>query len=262
MSNYLYNFILASSRLMTKVAFRLHQEGCRKWLQGANSASSLSSSIKKAILNSVSVTGNRVTFDAENFSKLVFPTPQNMIFISHAHREKKVACEIAKVIESTISATKPVRCFIDSEYWESVYRTIDNLKTQHALKPGHDDLYLCMQCNEISKNLFMILSMALQKAIRDSLMFIFVPPADQDAPVADMDTLTTSSPWIAQELLTSSLIPEWQEMTKIAESVQATEEPSIEFKYAAPWKHLHKGTVNDAISSLKNACINHYERKN
>lgn len=260
MSKKLYSYLLAAAQLQRPVAYRLHQDGCREWLQGGIPAIPRSISIEEAIFCSVSVSGNNVTFDAAKFSKLVFPTPQNMIFLSHAHSEVDVVREIAKELESNFSSIKPVRCFIDSEYWGSVYRAIDNLKTQHALKPGHDDLYLCMQCNEISKNLFMILSMALQKAMRDSLMFIFVPPAGHEETDTDLDTLTTASPWIAQELLTSSLIPEYREMKKVAESVMASAVPSIEFKYEAPWNHLHKGNVVDAIQDLKNAVTNYYER--
>lgn len=208
-----------------QISYRLHQKGCSEWLRGSNSTTPYSLSLERAIVDCVSVTKDSVTFDTSTFSEMVFPTPRNMIFISHAHSEKDIANQIARYIEEKLTSIKPVRCFIDSDYWGSVYRAMDILKSRHALKSKPDDLYWCMPCTEISKNLFMILSMALQKAIRDSLMFLFVPPADQEETDTDLDTLTTSSPWIAQELLTSSLIPEYHKMEKIAESVMAASAP-------------------------------------
>lgn len=228
---------------MRKIRYRVHREGYTSWNSGARPDIGKKRDIVESIEQSISQANGELIFDAEEFSSRVFPTPHNMIFISHLSKEVTAAKWVARILECKLSHIHPVRCFIDSEYWGNAYQALNILQNQYAVKNGRYGLH---KCNDIAKNVYAMLSLALQKAIKESMMFIFVPPAGQNTTV-DMETLSTESPWIAQELLTSSLIPEC--MRKLAcENFSAAAD--VHFTYEAPIAHLSEATVLGLIEQL------------
>lgn len=195
-------------------------------------------------------------FDAAILSEKVFPTPSNMIFISHSHADKVRAEKIKQFIESKLS----VRCFLDSHYWQNVDEAFHLLKEKFARQEDKVNCYWCQPCSVIFKNLYMLLSMALQKAIRDSLMFIFVPPPGKEENV-DMKRITTESPWIAQELLTASLVPPHRLIKEQFEKVAAQRKTPI-FKHEVTLDELLVGSVSDVIQHIKKISYNCHGRQN
>lgn len=230
---------------MRKIRYRVHSEGYTSWKRGERPAIFQKRDIVKSIELSISQANGELIFDTEKFSSLVFPTPHNMIFISHLSKEVNVAKGVARILEYTLSHIHPVRCFIDSEYWGNAYLALDKLQNKYAVENGH---YVRLKCNDIAKNVFAMLSMALQKAIKESMLFLFVPPTGQNTTI-DMKTLPIESPWIAQELLTSSLIPEYEPLRKLAcENFSAA--ANVHFTYEAPIEHLSEATVLGLIEQL------------
>lgn len=228
---------------MRKIRYRIHSEGYTSWKSGERPDISKKRDIVESIEKSISQANGELIFDTEEFSSRVFPTPHNMIFISHLRNDVYAAKGIASMLEYSLSHMHPVRCFIDSDYWGNAYQALNILQNQYAEKNGYYDLH---KCNDIAKNVYAMLSMALQKAIKESMMFIFVPPAGQNTTV-DMKTLSIESPWIAQELLTSSLIPECMRKSACENFSAAAD---VHFTYEAPIKHLSEETVLGLIEQL------------
>ena len=228
---------------MRKIRHRVHSEGYTSWKRGVLPTINQKYDIVSSIKQSISTVNGDLIFDTKKFSSLVFPTPHNMIFISHLRNDVNEAKGIASMLEYSLSHMHPVRCFIDSDYWGNAYQALNILQNQYAVKNVYCNLH---KCNDIAKNVYAMLSMSLQKAIKESMMFIFVPPAGQNTTV-DMKTLSIDSPWIAQELLTSSLIPEC--MRKSAcENFSAT--ANGHFTYEAPIAHLSEATVLGLIEQF------------
>ena len=229
-----------------KIRYRIHSEGYTSWKRGERPDISQKRDIVESIEMSISQPNGELIFDTEKFSSQVFPTPHNMIFISHLSKEVSVAKGVAHILEYSLSHIRPVRCFIDSEYWGNAYLALDKLQKKYAVENEYYDLH---KCNDIAKNVYAMLSMALQKAIKESMMFIFVPPAGQNTTV-DMKTLPIESPWIAQELLTSSLIPECMRKSACKNFSVAAD---VHFTYEAPIEHLSEETVLGLIEQLINS---------
>lgn len=231
----------------TTVIYRLLAFGDNNYNANSNSGIEPSVDILTAIQEAITLDERNqiASFDAAIFSEKTFPTPSNMIFISHSHADKERAVKIKQFIEKEL----PVRCFVDSHYWQNVDEAFNLLKEKFARQEDKVNCYWCQPCSVIFKNLYMLLSMALQKAIRDSLMFIFVPPPGKEENV-DMKRIFVESPWIAQELLTASLVPPHKLIVEELEKV-AAQRTTLKFSHEVTLDELLVGSVSDVIQHIK-----------
>lgn len=192
--------------------------------------------------------GNVETIDAVALKRRLFPTTENVIFISHLHQD---AIRAKKIKEYMTHELPNYHFFIDSEVWRDVYLTINVLKNRYA--PAGDDYYYCNPCTEVTKNLLLILSMALTEVIRSSAAFFYIP--DKQNSSLSLNTISTTSPWVCQELLVSSLLPDAEERAKLdllLEKKGSTDTPPIpRFNYETPIDHLSKSTVEEFINNMK-----------
>lgn len=183
-----------------------------------------------------------VVIDASELKNQLFPAPQRVIFISHLHSDASRAVAIKRYIESILPGYS---CFIDSEVWHNVYDAINLLKTEYAFNENGN--FSCSDCSPITKNLYLMLSMALMDAIRSSAAFIYIPSGNNDN---TLNSISVDSPWVCQELLTSLLIPEAPIRNMIYENLTKKASPVI-FKYRPPVKHLRYGSVGNFIEDMR-----------
>lgn len=186
---------------------------------------------------------NDVVIDATALQRKLFPTPHRMIFISHLSDD----IDLAKSIKQTIERYAPNHCcFLDSDLWNNIYSTQEKLQRKYAYNE-EKQTYNLKTCNNISKHLHLILSMALTKAIKASPFFLYVPhTGDIDG---DNLSLTTKSPWVCHELLISSLLRDFVPLKESVDIVKAA--ARLDFNYKANISHLHLANL-DAFIKLIN----------
>lgn len=198
------------------------------------------------------VADEEVWFNADRFARLVFPVPHRMIFISHLSQD----AERVKQIVQEIKVMCPgIRCFVDSEYWENVYSAIEMLQSEYARVEGEDGSYWHHKCSEISKHMYLTLAKSLVEAIKHSPLFIFVPPKD-DISLLDANRIRTESPWLALELLTSSLLVEPELKKNAAYNAVRMVNESLNISHAADIGHLHQLTRPELVQLIHQYILN------
>lgn len=205
-----------------------------------------SQSVKEAIMTCTTVAGEEVRFDADHFARLVFPVPHRMIFISHLSRDAERVKQIVQVIKDKCPG---IRCFVDSEYWENVYSAIEMLQSEYARVEGKDGSYWHHKCSEISKHMYLTLAKSLVEAIKNSPLFVFVPPEGGISQLA-ANRIRTESPWLALELLTSSLLVEPELKKNAAYNAVRMVNESLNISHAADIGHLHQLTLPEVVQLI------------
>lgn len=221
------------------VYYRFNDIGCKKWLRNNAPNRKNAETLEQALRHRIP-TEEGCSLDAEKFSNALFPVPERVVFISHAHENAEEAKALKKYLEDKNSN---IQCFIDSEVWGNVYDALWILQTRFGRKKG---VLTIEPCNEIARNLFLILSMALTKAIWNCMAFVYLPVEGED-----MNDTFINSPWIAQELLASSMFPEFNGYF-IKESREMVNASSsyLTFRYRADVSHLKEGTPSELADKL------------
>lgn len=221
------------------VYYRFNAIGCEKWLRSYAPNRTKAETLKQALQYHIQ-TAEGCTLDAEKFSNALFPVPERVVFISHAHEN----AEEAKALKTYLEKKLPnIQCFIDSEVWGNVYDALWTLQKCFGCKKG---VLTIAPCNEIARNLFLILSMALTKAIWNCLVFVYLPGEGED-----MDDAFINSPWIAQELLASSMFPESSDiLIKEGRETGQASSSYLTFRYRADVNHLTVGTAETLHDEL------------
>lgn len=187
--------------------------------------------------------GNDIQIDASKLEEKFFPTPHRMIFISHRSNNIDAAKEVKTLIEN---ACPKFSCFIDSDVWANIHCILTLLHSKYAL--NNNGTYDYASCNNITKHLCLILSMALIKAIKDSIYFLYIPSKEENH--LDIRSVATDSPWVCQELLTASLLQEplkllFEDTRFIKKAVM-----NLQFKYTADTEHLHTSSLANFINFI------------
>lgn len=222
------------------IYYRFNAIGREQWLQNRTSCRPQSESLVRALQYSIP-TAEGCTLDAEKFSNALFPVPERVVFISHAKENTEKAEDLKAYLEDNFSN---IQCFIDSEVWGNVYAALWILQTTYGREKGK---FKINPCNGIARNLYLILSMALTKAIWNCLVFVYLPVEGED-----MNDSFINSPWIAQELLASSMFPEFSGhfIKEGREAVRASSS-LLTFRYRADVSHLKKGTAATLADELR-----------
>lgn len=179
--------------------------------------------------------------NAKELEKALFPVPKHVIFISHLHEDVDYARQIRNEIQTSVDDR--FQCFIDSDVWGNVYTVVKDLAKRKKEKISFEEH------DAISKNMYMILSLALQRVISECFLFVFVPPAVYDEKHPNI--FNTYSPWVCQELFSSSLFPSGEILMENMTKSSKIKSPEIQFTYDAPLKHLTRDTLDGFIHSLE-----------
>lgn len=221
------------------VYYRFNDTGCKKWLRNNSPDRKKAETLEQALRYCIPMEEG-CSLDAEKFSNALFPVPERVVFISHAHENAEEAKALKNYLEDKNS---DIQCFIDSEVWGNVYDALRSLQTRFGWRESGLEID---PCNEIARNLFLILSMALTKAIWNCLAFVYLPVEGED-----MNDTFINSPWIAQELLASSMFPEFNDyfIKESRETVKASSS-YLTFRYRADVSHLKKGSLAELANKL------------
>lgn len=186
-----------------------------------------------------------VTLNATTLREALFPTPERVIFISHLHSDERRAHSLKRYLEKQLPM---YRCFIDSDVWNNVYQVIDELKRTYA--PGTKGDFACSPCSDITKNVLLMLSMALTEAVRHAAAFVFLPDKQNSAP--PLNTIATHSPWVCQELLVSAMIPNAESDKEL---IKESAVKQVAFLHHAPIEHMKSVFAKDFVDRMKEDII-------
>jgi hypothetical protein len=135
-----------------------------------------------------------------------FPTLKYDVFLSHSHKDEDVAIEFAGFLYSIFGITT----FIDSCVWnysDELLRIIDNEYCVNKYRSdGKIDTYSYSKRNNSTAHVHTILNTALQKMIDRTECIIFLNTPNSVLLDDVINGVSTASPWIYSELLTTRLI--------------------------------------------------------
>lgn len=160
------------------------------------------------------------------------------IFISHSHRDDQDIHALAGWLKMNLGLTS----FIDADVWGYCNDLI--LEMDKAYVPSKNGVYDYSRHNDITAHVHIMLMSALAKMIDKCECLLFV---DSDQSISARDAaLQTSSPWIYNELLLSSMIKPCaphRKAVRIQDSRIVLEQreyavPDMQVEYPAVLKHM------------------------
>ncbi|GEP64205.1 toll/interleukin-1 receptor domain-containing protein [Clostridium beijerinckii] len=145
------------------------------------------------------------TTDGTKLQEDWFPQVDSDIFISHSHKDIKLAQGLAGWLNQKFG----LKCFIDANIWGYADELLEMINSKYSDKreDGNDGyLYNHTKCNTASKHVNVMLSIALQKMI-DKTEAIFVLNTDNFIQkYGEVYKTGTYSPWIYTEIVCTELI--------------------------------------------------------
>lgn len=220
-----YNLKLgASSSLLTNCPTSLNRES-------EYARSKIRSSLEKFILGDGTLSGDEI-------SDAWFPLVETEIFISHSHKDEKLAISLA----NWISENTGLACFIDSTVWGHS-ETLQNQIDKTYCNKTENGYYDRKHRNYLVSHVCAMLSMALAKMMDRSEIVIFLntPSSISFHSALGLSTPSTYSPWLMTELSLTKLIATKaprEHRRRIAMDSLAEASLQQNIVYSAPIDHL------------------------
>lgn len=177
-----------------------------------------------------------------------FPTIKSDVFISHSHKNEKVAIVLAGFLWYHFE----IRTFIDSCVWgcaNKLLRMIDNEYSKTGV-----NTFSYKRSNLAASHVHMMLSVALSRMIDNTECLFFLNTPQSITPLNVIDQ--TVSPWIYSEIEMTRLIrvksPEQHRKITLRKFSKLYEEGGLILKYHVDLSHLTKLNEND---------LNNWQRK-
>ncbi len=200
---------------------------------GLNSFSSQKTSIEEKINSFVRNDGS---LDGSMMKANWFPQIEADIFISHSHKDEKLAIALAGWLQETFGLT----AFIDSCVWGYADELQTMIDDEYCYQK-ETNTYNYQNRNYTTSHIHMMLSVALTQMIDNTECLFFLNTPNSITPNAIINQ--TLSPWIYSEIAMSRLIrkKELKEHRYVAlmESRRAfTEGGTLNVRYDLPIDHL------------------------
>ena len=151
------------------------------------------------------IINSRDIIQASEIKKLLLPSKQYDIFISHSHKD----LELAKGFANYLYLFLGVTCFIDSLYWGNIDRLQNEVNELHLTCDNMTgrSYYDYEKTLQVAKHANMILASALTEMI-DNCECVFFLNTDNSV-IRGTEAISkneTYSPWIYHEVFTTSII--------------------------------------------------------
>jgi hypothetical protein len=158
-------------------------------IKGASLIAANKTSVTKA-LDAFLVDGK---LEGTEMTETWFPEIKADVFISHSHKDKRLALQLAGWLSSKFNITP----FIDSAVWGSADNLLKQVDDALCLNPG-GQTYSYEKRNESTSHVHMMLATALAKMIDKTECVIFVSTPNSITAAEAVEK--TCSPWIFYEL--------------------------------------------------------------
>ena len=183
------------------------------------------------------------TLNGSNMQENWFPQIKADIFISHSHKDEKLALALAEWLKETFGLT----AFIDSCVWgysNNLLKLIDDVYCRNINRNSYD----YDKRNYSTSHVHMMLSVALTQMIDNTECLFFLNTPNSITP----DTIInkTESPWIYSEISISQLIrkkelQEYRIMEQNESLKTFSEDKKLNIQYDLPTDHLVDINVDD-----------------
>ena len=153
--------------------------------------------IEPILDNFISLNGS---LDGSKMQSNWFPQIEADIFISHSHKDEKLAISLAGWLHATFG----IESFIDSCIWGYANTLLKRIDDKYCVNDG-GETYNYEERNYSTSHVHMMLVNALSKMI-DNTECIFFLSTPSAVTVKDIIKSKTNSPWIYAELSTTQII--------------------------------------------------------
>lgn len=144
------------------------------------------------------IVGNEI--DASKLEDDWFPSIKAKVFISHSHKDEKLAICFANYLEEILG----IDSFVDSCVWKNVYDLLEELDNRYSRKDEHS--YYYDKAKEAAQHAFMILNVALQKQMDKCDYVIFINTSNSCEKKESGGIVITHSPWIYSEISFANIL--------------------------------------------------------
>ncbi len=211
---------------------------------GETSIEESKASIKKRIGSFVGVDGS---LDGSKMQANWFPQIKADVFISHSHKDLKLAIALAGWLNETFGLT----AFIDSCVWGYANKLLKMIDDEYCYQK-ETNTYNYQKRNYSTSHVHTMLSVALTQMIDNTECLFFLNTPNSLTPNTIIEQ--TESPWIYSEIVMSRLIrenrPKRMERESLNESqkIFATGRKNIPFSYDLSVDHLTAINVNTLLA--------------
>lgn len=204
----------------------------------SNSFSESISQQKKIIEDKIgSFIGENGSLDGSKMQTNWFPQIKVDIFLSHSHKDEKLAIALAGWLKETFGLTT----FIDSCVWGFSNKLLKEIDGKYC-RCQESKAYDYQKRNYSTSHVHMMLSVALAQMIDNTECLFFLNTPNSITP-ADTIIEKTESPWIYSEIAMSRLVrkkslDEHRETTQSESSRNSLKEGNLKIQYDLPTDHL------------------------
>jgi hypothetical protein len=214
--------------------------------EGSTLHSSQKEVVRSTLKSFLDADGN---LSASRMTARWFPTIPAQVFISHSHRDSKLAIGLAGCLKTEFGLTS----FIDSCAWgysSDLLKMIDN---EYCYQPD-TETYSYSRRNRSTSHVHMMPTVALIKMINECECLIFVNTPAAISPRDYVSGNTTESPWIYSEIAMTSLIQKRAPSSHryFAKAAAALDE-AMRILYEVDLTHLSELRWKD-LNDWKRAC--------
>lgn len=176
------------------------------------------------------------SLDGSKMQENWFPQIEADIFISHSHKDEKLAIALAGWLQETFGLT----AFIDSCVWGYANKLLKKIDDIYCLNDG-GHTYNYKKRNYSTSHVHMMLSVALTQMIDNTECLFFLNTPNSLTPNPDRNQ--TESPWIYSEISTSQLIrkkklEEYRQVALTESQRIFAEDGNLKVQYDLPIDHL------------------------
>ena len=201
---------------------------------GSESFSSQKTSIEEKINSFV---GDDGSLDGSMMQANWFPQIKADIFISHSHKNEKLALALAGWLKETFGLT----AFIDSCVWGHANKLLKMIDNEYCYQE-EINAYNYQNRNYSTSHVHMMLSVALTQMIDNTECLFFLNTPNSITP-DDTIIEKTESPWIYSEIAMSRLIrkkelEEYRDVTLVESRRVFAKGRNFSVRYGLPTEHL------------------------
>lgn len=128
-----------------------------------------------------------------------FPSVDTKVFISHSHKDEKLACQLANYLQDNFG----IKSFIDGKFWGYSMDALKKIDDQYCTRK--DGLYDYANRNQTTAHIHMMLATSLAKMM-DKCECIILLDTDNSNYTNDSGSICTRSVWINLEIYLSSIL--------------------------------------------------------
>jgi len=240
-------------------------EGCDSEL--LYKTSGIERDIRELIKSSAKEKSDFAIIEHKDILKDWFPETECHIFMSHSHKDEKMAITIANALYKRYG----VKTFIDSQFWGFVDDAIYEINNMYS---RDDSVAGCMEYNRsmrVASNFYLILVNALTDAIYKSDSCWFINTKNS----LNASVNSTYSPWLYTEINYTAVVkrtahplrpmPIYKSKDVAMDSINESRARYVSVKFDANTKHMTKVEFGQLINLLQgrdnNGNLKEFDRK-